>query len=112
LVGQSTKNSAREERVALTSLDCAKCGACCREAYHVVELDASDPFIQRHTSLLVLEDGRWTLPRPGGRCVCLTGDGIQCAYQCDVYEQRPVSCAEFEPGGENCIEARARVGLR
>ena len=76
----------------------------------MVEVDAGDPFVQKHRTVLVLEEGRWTLPRPGGLCVCLerlsNGD-----YACDRYADRPESCREFEFGGENCADARKRVGL-
>lgn len=77
----------------------------------MVEIDAEDPFTQRFSQLLVVQDGRWTLPRPGGRCVCLSGDGEGEAFLCGVYAQRPQSCVDFEVGGENCLDARARVGV-
>jgi Fe-S-cluster containining protein len=95
---------------ASENVDCLACGACCREAYHVVEVEPDDPFVLAHPDVLVLEDGRWTLPRPGGRCVCLKShqEGL---YVCDRYAERPNTCRDFEVGGDNCKEARVRVGL-
>ena len=92
------------------SFDCAACGACCREAYHVVELSDDDPFIKRHPNLVTAPDGRMVLERPGGNCVALCGDSLT-GYSCTVYSSRPQSCRDFEVGGENCLEARKRVGL-
>jgi Fe-S-cluster containining protein len=33
-------------------------------------------------------------------------------WNCRVYSERPVSCRDFELGSENCVEARARVGIK
>jgi len=95
---------------AQETIDCLACGACCREAYHVVEVEPDDPFVDAHQDVLVFEDGRWTLPRPGGLCVCLTQEAGG-AYVCDRYATRPNTCREFEWRGDNCKEARLRVGL-
>ena len=92
-------------------LDCRACGACCREGFDVVEVEADDPFTSRHESLLEKIDGRLVLRRLDGRCPPLTGDGRDTPFTCEVYEERPVSCREFERGGESCLEARRRVGL-
>lgn len=91
------------------ALDCGACGACCREAFHVVELGPRDPFLRTHPGLAERADGRWALPRPGGRCVCLRG--APGAWSCATYADRPRSCADFPIGGESCLEARRRVGL-
>ena len=76
----------------------------------MVEVEADDPFVVRHPDVLVFEEGRWTLPRPGGLCVCLKQQSNG-AYVCDRYDSRPNTCRDFEVGGENCKEARIRVGL-
>ena len=91
------------------ALDCHACGACCREAFHVVEVSRRDPFARSHRALLEVEDGRLVLDRPGGRCRCLAGGPG--AWRCTAYEARPRSCRDFAPGGEACLEARRRVGL-
>lgn len=92
------------------ALDCADCGACCREAFHVVELGARDPFRRARPELLRQQDGRWELPRrPDGRCPCLEGEPG--TWRCDSYDQRPRTCRDFTLGSTNCVEARRRVGL-
>ncbi len=91
------------------SLDCQSCGACCREAYHAVELGPREPFLRTHPQHVTLQDGRPTLPRPDGRCVCL--GGAPGAWACAVYAERPRTCRDFPVGGQSCVEARRRVGL-
>lgn len=94
------------------SLECGACGACCREGFDVVELGAEERFLQRHGAMIVEEDGRLQLPRPGGVCVALASrpQGTS-AFRCNVYEDRPDACRAFEVAGENCLLARKRTGL-
>jgi hypothetical protein len=90
--------------------ECARCGACCREAFDRVEVRAQDLVRKRHPEL-VLRDGYGDhLPRPGGRCVALEGDGVAGEYRCRIYVDRPRSCAEFALRGDACLTARRRVG--
>jgi hypothetical protein len=91
------------------SLDCQACGACCREAYHCVEVGPREPFARLHPGRLLREGSALQLPRPGGRCVCLSGDPG--AWSCSAYAERPRSCRDFPVGEESCLEARRRVGL-
>lgn len=91
------------------AVDCEACGACCREAYHAVEVSRRDPFVRGHRALLVEVDGRLTLPRPAGRCACL--EGRLGAYACVAYADRPRTCRDFTAGSANCLEARRRVAL-
>lgn len=89
------------------ALDCLTCGACCREAYHAVEVSPRDPFRRQHPDLVVREDGRLVIPRtPKNWCCNLRED-----LTCTVYADRPRTCRDFEKGGINCVEARRRVGL-
>jgi Fe-S-cluster containining protein len=89
--------------------DCRTCGACCREAYHAVEVHPREKFVRTHAEWLVRVDGRWNVRREGHRCAALGGcDG---AWTCVVYAARPETCREFEVGSDNCLEARRRVGL-
>lgn len=76
----------------------------------MVELASDDPFLEEHPNLVTRVEGRAVLERPGGHCVALCNEGSR-GFACRVYETRPVSCREFEVGGENCLEARKRVGL-
>ncbi len=89
--------------------DCHVCGACCREAFDVVELAANDPFTHHHPDLCVRHEGRIELRRPGGRCLGLANDRE--SYHCSVYTTRPETCRDFTRGSVNCREARLRVGL-
>ena len=46
-----------------------------------------------------------------GRCGALLGEpGSRVA--CGIYDRRPSVCAEFQPGGEYCLEARATARER
>lgn len=95
------------------SLDCGRCGACCREAYHAVEIDPDDRFGQTHPELLVRSGARVTLKRLDNRCALLSGDldGGE-PYRCQRYAERPQTCRDFRRGGPHCFSARERLGLR
>lgn len=91
---------------------CGTCGACCRDGYHLVEVGPRSPLARRHPELVVLDSHGAHLPRPGGRCVALTGSGTsENPVRCSVYDLRPRSCRDFQVGGPHCLEARRRVGL-
>lgn len=95
--------------VSVPDLDCLTCGACCREAYHSVEVGARDPFVRLHPERVSRDDGRLVVTRDGPRCACLAGESG--AYHCVVYADRPKTCRDFPLGGQSCVEARRRVGL-
>lgn len=106
----------RGDRVDLTwpscaaytaALDCLTCGACCREAYHAVEVSRRDPYRRLHPDRIGEADGRLVVPRTPRNWCCNLGDD----YTCAVYADRPRTCRDFEQGGPNCVEARRRVGL-
>ena len=93
-------------------LRCEDCGACCREAFDVIEVKKNDPFARAHRSLLVVrDDGSFDLPRPGGRCPPLAGDGSsEAPYRCALHAERPRTCRDFAMGSDACLTARRRVG--
>lgn len=91
------------------SVDCLTCGACCREAYHAVEVAPRDPFVRTHPERVVREDGRLVVRREGPRCACLAGEPG--SWHCVVYADRPRTCRDFPMGERSCVEARRRVGL-
>lgn len=91
------------------ALDCQECGACCREAYHAVEVARRDPFVKLRPERIVEVDGRLQVARRGPRCGCL--DGEAGAWACAVYADRPRTCRDFTAGSANCVDARRRVGL-
>lgn len=95
----------------LTQEDCVHCGACCHRGFDVVEVGANERFAKRHPELIeVRSEERRVVPRPGGRCVALAGDGSDATpFLCRHYEERPRSCREFEVGGDACLIARRRA---
>jgi len=97
-------------------LDCLTCGACCRAAYHSVEVQPSDPMIKRQPDYVVDRGTYLEVKRAGDRCAALCGgdftvDGKQARYHCAIYDDRPRTCREFTLGSEHCLTARRRVGL-
>jgi hypothetical protein len=93
-------------------LDCLTCGACCREAYHSVEISRREPVIKRHPDMVVIHDNYLELRRDGERCAALGGGRTpHDAYGCRIYDDRPRTCREFTRGSKNCLDARRRVGL-
>jgi hypothetical protein len=97
------------------ALDCQSCGACCRAAYHSVEVSRRDPVIQAHPSLIVDRGSYVEIRRCGDRCAALAGgvveNGTTMRYHCTIYDDRPRTCREFTLGSEHCLTARRRVGL-
>ena len=103
-------------------VDCATCGACCREAFDAVRVEPEDTEVRAHAGRLVVR-GTWgeelaRVPlggsggdRPATRCAALLGDGASCAFRCSIYPHRPASCRDLAPGSANCLLARRRVGL-
>lgn len=93
-------------------LDCQTCGACCREAYHTVEISRREPLIKRHPELVVKAETRLKLRREGERCAALGGGRAPTeGYACAIYADRPRTCREFTLGSAHCLDARRRVGL-
>jgi hypothetical protein len=90
-------------------LDCLACGACCREAYHAVEVGPRDPFVRAHPERVVSQDGRLNVAREGKICGCLAPKPG--AWPCVVYDDRPKTCRDFERGQANCVDARVRLGI-
>lgn len=91
--------------------DCGHCGACCREGFHLVQVGKRERFARLHPQWLEIGHDATFVPRPGGRCVALTGHGRDDPYRCAAYEERPESCREFVIRGAACLDARRRVGL-
>jgi hypothetical protein len=93
--------------------DCGSCGACCRQGFDLLTVSTRDPFRNLHPELVQLrDDGEHCVPRPGGVCVALDGDGAESnPYRCRHYATRPKNCADFEVAGDACLLARRRVRL-
>ncbi|MEO8551154.1 MAG: YkgJ family cysteine cluster protein [Kofleriaceae bacterium] len=98
------------------ALDCQTCGACCRAAYHSVEVSRRDPVVKKQPSYVIDRTTYLEVIRSGDRCGALTGgddDATQHAtrYACVIYDDRPRTCRDFTLGSEHCLTARRRVGL-
>jgi Fe-S-cluster containining protein len=97
------------------ALDCQTCGACCRAAYHSVEVGRRDPMVKKQPAYLVDRTTYLEVIRTGDRCGALAGgepDGEQVTqYRCAIYDDRPRTCRDFTLGSQHCLTARRRVGL-
>ncbi|MFN0247244.1 MAG: YkgJ family cysteine cluster protein [Kofleriaceae bacterium] len=97
------------------ALDCQSCGACCRAAYHSVEVGRRDPVLKKQPAYIEDRGTYLEIRRRGDRCSALDGgdvvDGNQTRFTCVIYDDRPRTCREFTLGSEHCLTARRRVGL-
>lgn len=94
--------------------DSENCGACCR-CYPIFALESDSA-------------GEPRIREEGVRCDDFLGEEGKVAYRlfplfrkeacvflkedqlCRIYDTRPDACRTFEPGGEQCREARRREG--
>ncbi len=97
------------------ALDCQTCGACCRAAYHSVEVSRRDPVVKAHPALILDRGSYLEIRRSGDRCAALHGGAIEhgttTRYHCAIYDDRPRTCRDFTLGSAHCLTARRRVGL-
>ncbi len=96
-------------------VDCQTCGACCRAAYHSVEVARRDPVVKAQPSYIVDRGTYLEIRRAGDRCSALAGgtleDGRMTRFHCVIYDDRPRTCRDFTLGSAHCLTARRRVGL-
>jgi hypothetical protein len=99
-------------------VDCATCGACCREAYHSVTVSVRDPVVWKQPDLVERHSHRFEIRRDGERCAALVDrrndtsrEPRERIFTCSIYEDRPQACRDFAAGGRHCLDARRRVGL-
>jgi hypothetical protein len=97
------------------ALDCQSCGACCRAAYHSVEVQKRDPVVKKQPSFIVDRGTYLEIRRDGDRCAALHGgeiaEGTMQRFHCVIYDDRPRTCRDFTLGSAHCLTARRRVGL-
>lgn len=94
------------------ALDCQDCGACCRAAYHSVEVSRRDPVLRAQPGYVVDRGAYLEIRRAGDRCAALEGGTpAEPRYRCAIYADRPRTCRDFTLGSEHCLTARRRVGL-
>jgi len=89
--------------------DCQDCGACCRSAYHSVTISEGDIVAERHPKLMVVHENYTEIRRDGDHCAALHSEGNR--HSCQIYNDRPTCCREFENAGVHCVTARRRLGL-
>jgi Fe-S-cluster containining protein len=95
---------------------CTSCGACCasfRVDFSPCELQSQGGSVP---DALTVEVNSSTCRMRGTdhqpmRCAALTGT-IGKTVSCGIYEWRPGPCHELEPGGDACLLARRRHGLK
>ena len=97
------------------ALDCQTCGACCRAAYHSVEVKKRDPVVKKQPDFIVDRGTYLEIRRDGDRCSALHGGVVENSkttrYHCVIYDDRPQTCRDFTLGSAHCLTARRRVGL-
>lgn len=93
-----------------TGADCMACGACCREAFHLVPVEEDEPIRQVAPEILVHDAHGTHVPRPQGKCAALSSSEGP-PWLCSVYSDRPQACRSFTLDGPHCLTARQRVGL-
>ena len=93
------------------SLDCQRCGACCRHAYDLVPVGPSEPTVLRHPQLIERRGKQLSIVRDAAnrRCAALAGPPLG-PYGCTIYDTRPTTCRDFSAGSSSCLDARRRVG--
>jgi Fe-S-cluster containining protein len=102
--------------------DCQQCGACCTiqgsmPATGYVSLAPEESKRMKRLGLTVVQAAglsylgtRYRADAPYPVCVALRGEvGQSC--RCNVYENRPRNCRQFEVGSRLCQEAREKAGL-
>lgn len=97
------------------ALDCQTCGACCRAAYHSVEVSRRDPAVKAQSDYIVDRGTYLEVKRSGDRCAALHGGEVVAEkttrFHCVIYDDRPRTCRDFTLGSAHCLTARRRVGL-
>ena len=97
------------------ALDCQTCGACCRAAYHSVEVSKRDPAVKKQPTFIVDRGTYLEVLRKGDRCAALEGGAFENdkrgPFRCVIYDDRPKTCRDFTLGSSHCLTARRRVGL-
>ena len=97
------------------ALDCQTCGACCRAAYHSVEVSRRDPVVKKQPTYIVDRTTYLEIRRDGDRCAALHGGDVvdehATRFHCAIYDDRPRTCRDFTLGSAHCLTARRRVGL-
>lgn len=113
--------------IPLDTLDCQRCGACCVHGGEITVMNGIDRAVPRHLTRSVrrmmgyFSDDHFDMRRMArvqltdvddqhSRCVAFSGEiGQPCG--CKIYQCRPKVCQEFQPGSEDCLQARREARL-
>lgn len=95
--------------------DCQTCGACCSCFSGVVvysaEIYKDGKIVNEILHKNVVKNNQssyYRLEQDNFRCKHLEGV-LGENVSCNIYENRPSVCRQFEPGSKKCIEARKKV---
>ncbi|MCB9666698.1 MAG: YkgJ family cysteine cluster protein [Myxococcales bacterium] len=100
------------------TLDCLRCGACCRTAHDGRILVSAEDIVRwkrrgRDDISSKLVPGHFSemafAAKSDGACVHLgTPDNL---HACRIYDERGSTCRDFEVGSWQCLEFRQDAGL-
>jgi Fe-S-cluster containining protein len=100
------------------SLDCLRCGACCRTGHDGRILIPEEDLLRwrrigREDLAAAVQPGHFGLVAfatdAAGACVHLGTEASPNA--CRIYEDRGTTCREFEKGSWQCLEFRRDLGI-
>jgi Fe-S-cluster containining protein len=100
--------------MSMPTHECDQCGACCRtfpifasaaDAVREPRIAVETRELPEHLATPVWRFQLFQLPFHKA-CVFLDGQN-----RCDIYRTRPDGCRVFEPGSDQCQQARRRHGL-
>ena len=100
--------------------DCCACGACCCLGFDVLLTDSeaerseADPRLAKLTWLYRSSAGLTARflrkDERTGHCIALTG--ALGNVRCSIYAERPNLCRVFEVACPDCLDARAKMGVK
>jgi Fe-S-cluster containining protein len=97
------------------SYDCLKCGACCSASKSGAMASLTEEDAELLDRNLVSRNGALTMAAKvngQGHTVCAAYSGdVGVGGRCSIYDDRPLVCQAFEPGGDDCREFRSAFGL-
>lgn len=101
-------------------LDCRSCGACCKAHPGYQEKDWVPVYLvdvermsteEKEKYLLEISPNKFAIKlTTNRRCTALSGEIGSCV-SCEIYNNRPGVCRNFEKGASECHCARWQVGL-
>lgn len=90
--------------------DCIECGVCCFSTlptYLRIDGDDHERLGDEAESLTEFIGNRCYMRIHDGRCAALVIDESGPRFLCSIYEKRPTTCRELEPGSPACLGERS-----